>query len=70
MPPFLWSFLARPSLRLTRHGKNNYLSPSFRVLLTPLTYVPVGEDAKTAKVFLGELCVFARAMILILQEAP
>jgi hypothetical protein len=57
--------LARPILRLTRHERKFFLSPSFRVLLTPLTYIHVGEDAKTAKVFLGVLCGFARDIFRI-----
>jgi hypothetical protein len=45
--------------------KNYFLSPSFRVLLTPLTYIHVGEDAKIAKVFLGGFGALARVIIEI-----
>jgi len=59
-----FTVLTRPSLGLTRFRKDNFLSPSFRVLLTPLTYIHVGEDAKTAKVFLGELSALARVIVV------
>jgi hypothetical protein len=35
--------------------KKIFLSQSFRVLLTPLTYIPAGEDAKFAKKNLCDL---------------
>jgi hypothetical protein len=45
------------------HEKDHFLSQSFRVMLMPLTYIHVGEDAKTAQVFPGELCALARVMV-------
>jgi len=39
--------------------KKHFLSQSFRVLLTPLTYIRVGEDAKTVKKNLCVLCVLS-----------
>jgi len=40
--------------------KKHFLSQSFRVLLTPLTYIHVGEDAKFAKRNLCALLVNQR----------